>query len=63
MKVGPQTFKVLNKCEVTEVRNFGMTEGHGKSNIAPLFQMHIQSIILTQKPTFNLALSDCSRAN
>ena len=31
--------KILSGNEmVTDLRNFGMTEGQGKSNIAPLFQ-------------------------
>ena len=38
MEVGPQTFKLLNKMWSKELQNFEMTEGHGKSNIAPLFQ-------------------------
>ena len=41
-EVGPQILKLLSKMHfnfaVTESKNDGITEGHGKSSIAPLFQ-------------------------
>ena len=39
VKFCPLVLKILSGNEmVTELRNYGITEGQGKSNIAPLFQ-------------------------
>ena len=39
VKFCPMVLKILCGNEmVTDLRNYGMTEGQGKSNIAPLFQ-------------------------
>ena len=39
IEVAPHTEKLLSKCIlILQSRNEGITEGHGKSCIAPLFQ-------------------------
>ena len=53
VKFCPLVLKILSGNEmVTDLQNYGMTEGQGKSNIAPLFQsgamiISKESIIVT----------------
>ena len=53
VKFCPLVLKILSENEmVTDLRNDGMTEGQGKSNIAPLFQSGAIMILIfpTDRP-------------